>query len=309
MTEIVLQNQNMFRHKSVDGFAQPRRAAVNVSRQPVASINTFRKQSDLLARRLVMEESVVHADPVQPASVIETVLQNEQPIVIKRSHIFKKYALLSLIVLTFVGGMGIFAMTLRTNHQASAQVAAITEQSKTGATSGGQAPAVTPPSEEPVTTNAVVGYKVAADLPRVIRISKIKVEARVMQIDVLADGSLDTPKNTNDAAWYTGSSKPGQPWAMLIDGHASGATKGGVFYNLHKLLVGDGVSIERGDGTIFNYKVVKKEQVDAANVDMGAALSPITAGKSGLNIITCGGTFDQKTQTFDQRVVIYTEQV
>ena len=203
-----------------------------------------------------------------------------------------------------LGGFTVLGLSLHQNHQAAAQVAAIT--AKVQSSSGS---ADTPPSEAPVTANAVNTYKVAANLPRTITIKKVNVNARILSLGVLDSGAMATPKNTNDSGWYNGSSKPGENGAMVILGHVSGATTAGVFGSLKRLVNGDVITVERGDGKVFTYKVVKNEQVPADKVDMAALLVPVTVGKPGLNLITCGGTYDPKNETFDQRVVVYTEQV
>lgn len=112
--------------------------------------------------------------------------------------------------------------------------------------------------ETKVSDDAIAKYKVAADLPRVITIEKLGVKARVLQMNVNSDGSMQSPINIFDAGWYTGSVKPGQPGASIIVGHASGTTLGGVFNKLETLNAGDTISVERGDGKILRYQVVKK---------------------------------------------------
>ena len=115
--------------------------------------------------------------------------------------------------------------------------------------------------ETPITSGDINNYKVAADLPRVIRINKINVEARVLPMGVNDDGSMQSPLNAGDAGWYTGSVLPGQLGAATIVAHASGPTREGLFAYLDELKAGDTVEIERGDGTKVTYSVVKTETV------------------------------------------------
>ncbi len=65
---------------------------------------------------------------------------------------------------------------------------------------------------------------------------------------------------------------------MLIDGHVSSWTAHGVFYGLHTLVAGDTIQIERGDGTVFNYQVVKTVVYPNNGVDMQSAMTPVTPG-------------------------------
>jgi sortase (surface protein transpeptidase) len=161
----------------------------------------------------------------------------------------------------------------------------------------------------PSTTKPVVGafasYTVAANLPRYIFIPRLSVQAIVRPLGLTTNGQLATPDNVYDSGWYTKSSTPGQPGVMVIDGHVSSWTTNGVFYGLKTLQPGDIIQIERGDGATVNYSVVKKQVYAYQQVDMVALLSPIYAGKPGLNLITCTGDVIKGTNDFTERIVIF----
>ena len=212
-------------------------------------------------------------------------------------------ALALMSVMVFAFGVAVSFQSALTNHKNAAKVAALSKQAE-GQGNGSGVPSTNKPS-----SSAVRNYTVAPDLPRYIKIPKLGVNARVMQVGVKSDGSLGTPSNVYDAAWYTGSSKPGQPGAMLIDGHVSSWTTHGVFYGLKRLTAGDIITIQRGDGQIFTYKVVKSQTYSDNNVDMQAAVRPITPGKPGLNLITCTGRVKPGTSEFNQRIIVFAEQI
>jgi sortase (surface protein transpeptidase) len=209
-------------------------------------------------------------------------------------------AVFGLAAVVFVVGMTVSLQTVRTNHDTSAQAAAL---SKRAATASNDLPDTTRPSNQ-----AVSQYVVAPDLPRYLKIPKLGVSARIMQAGVNTAGALDTPKNVYDTAWYTGSAKPGLPGAALIDGHVSSWTTPGVFHDLDKLVSGDQLQITRGDGAVFNYRVVKRQVYNVGQVDMQAALTPITAGKPGLNLISCTGQVIKGTGRYSQRVIVFAAQ-
>lgn len=214
-------------------------------------------------------------------------------------------ALTGMAVVVFVVGLMVSFQSAQTNHQNAAKVAALSKsEDQAGGTAGGSVPSTTKPS-----ASAVSNYVVAPDLPRYIRIPKLGVNARVMQTGVKSDGSLGTPGNVYDTAWYTGSAKPGQPGAMLIDGHVSSWTTHGVFYGLKRLVAGDIITVQRGDGQVFTYKVVKTQVYPDTGVDMQAAVTPITPGKPGLNLITCTGSVKPGTSEFNQRIIVFAEQI
>jgi len=163
--------------------------------------------------------------------------------------------------------------------------------------------------ETKVSDDAIAKYKVAADLPRVITIEKLGVKARVLQMNVNSDGSMQSPINIFDAGWYTGSVKPGQPGASIIVGHASGTTLGGVFNKLESLNAGDTISVERGDGKILRYQVVKKQTVKLSDVDMNSFIRPADGVSEGLNLMTCAGEWIKNSQTRNSRVMIFTKRI
>ena len=163
--------------------------------------------------------------------------------------------------------------------------------------------------ETKVSDDAIAKYKVAADLPRVITIEKLGVKARVLQMNVNSDGSMQSPINIFDAGWYTGSVKPGQLGASIIIGHASGTTSGGVFNKLESLNAGDTISVERGDGKILRYQVIKKQTVKLSDVDMNSFIRPADGVSEGLNLMTCAGEWIKNSQTRNSRVMIFTKRI
>jgi LPXTG-site transpeptidase (sortase) family protein len=219
------------------------------------------------------------------------------------SNIHKKL-LTALAVVLFVAGIGVAVDGFMTNRHVEAQV----EQQSTGGSSDSGAPMVgdVPNEGDKPDVNA---YQVAAALPRKITIPKLSVEARTLKLGTTASGAVAAPSSIYDTGWYQDSAKPGESGAMLVDGHVHGPTKPGVFYELKTLKAGDEILVERGDGKTFTYKVIKTKTYPADSVDMmGAALTPVTAGKPGLNLITCTGELDG-TNHYKDRLVVFAEQL
>jgi len=207
----------------------------------------------------------------------------------------------SLAALVLAVGLAASFQGFQTNKQAAAQVSALAKSTKGDQTA---VPATAKPSSHDIST-----YTVAPDLPRYLKIPKLGVFARVRQVGLTSSGALDTPANVYDSAWYNGSAKPGLSGASVIDGHVSSWNTRGVFYGLKKLQPGDSVQVTRGDGTVITYQVVKTQTYSSNNVDMQAAMTPVTAGRPGLNVITCSGQVIKGTSQFNQRLIVFTEQV
>ncbi len=210
-------------------------------------------------------------------------------------------AILALIVLSgYVG-----ADTWLTNRRVEAQntiPASSEKKSETHQEQEGKDE--TPPAE-----NSLATYRVAAQNPRALYIDKLGVAAKIKPMGVNSDGSMQAPLNVYDAGWYNASAVPSRAGAVMIDGHVSGPTRGGLFVDLGKLAQGDMIVIETGDGTRYNYKVTGKETVDRDKVDMQKFALPYGNATKGANLITCAGKWQEKDQTFNQRTIVYTELV
>lgn len=211
------------------------------------------------------------------------------------------YALVGMAGFVFLLGVVVALNSFKIDRQITATVSA---QTATGPTASGNVNEAKPSSDD------IGAYTVAADMPRYITVPALDVFARIRQAGTDNDGALEAPYNVHDAAWYTDSVKPGSPGgASIIDGHISGPTQRGVFYDLNRLKKGDVIIVERGDGKKISYKVVKVEIHDTEKVDMAKMFLPVIPGKHGLNLISCTGTYNSATNDYEQRVLVFAEAV
>lgn len=173
-------------------------------------------------------------------------------------------------------------------------------------TTGLLPPAEVKASVEQKTPAQKQAYTVPPTHPRQLVISKLGVDANVLPMGA-THGILNAPTSAWDVGWYNESGLPGlDTGALLIDGHVNDALNSpGIFYKLSSLVSGDEIQVERGDGKKIMYSVVSVEQKPLDDVDMIAMLNSITPGKQGLNLITCGGTYNYKTKTYDDRVLVF----
>lgn len=223
------------------------------------------------------------------------------------SKLLKRNTVLySMAAIIFLVGIGVSVQSFLINKQAESQVQALTGSDDEKQDDQNQAAL---PSEKPLgSKDSTASYVVSPDAPRIISIPSIGVEARVLAVGVSATNELQTPKNIYDTAWYSGSSKPGMPGAQFINGHVSGPTKPGVFKNLKQLKAGDKIKIERGDGQVFSYSITGVETLPVEQIDMTKLLVSSESDKPGLNLITCGGKFNTRTNHFEDRTVVYAVQ-
>jgi LPXTG-site transpeptidase (sortase) family protein len=239
---------------------------------------------------------------LSPHSLHQQILDNhstEKPAHNKRP-LHKRHVLLyASAFLVFIVGFGVSLQSVFVNHKVEQQVLAYSTRNQDGDDV---------PSEAQPKQDQTISYTVAPQLPRILRIPSLGVSTRILQMGVDEDNQLKSPGGIFDAGWYTGSSLPGQQGAMLIDGHVSGPTKHGVFYELKTLKQGDSIQLERGDGKQFNYEVRAVKTIAADQVDMAELLQSIDPSLPGLNLITCGGEYNPNTRSYASRTLVYSIQ-
>ncbi len=202
--------------------------------------------------------------------------------------------LISMAAVVFIVGTFASINSFRVDRQLSAAKAITNAVSSTD------------PTEAKPSSDDLEAYSVAPDMPRFISIPKLNVKARILQVGLDKTDTLRAPSNVHDAGWFTGSAKPGSTsGAAVIDGHVSGPTQHGIFYDAKKLTKGDTIEIEKGDGTKVTYRVVSAETKNTTDIDMAQATESVESGKHGLNIISCAGKYNKTTKQYEQRIVVY----
>jgi len=213
----------------------------------------------------------------------------------RRFKVFPHLLVLIAIIVT-LGAGGFIAFS---NMQQADQPAAV------------PAPAKAHVDSTKKTPEQKLSYDVPGNRPKNLIIESLDITANILPMGILADGALDAPKSAWDVGWYNQSALPGSGQdALLIDGHVNDALNTpGVFYNIHTLAPDDTMQIERGDGTIYTYKVTQVEQKPIEQVDMAKMLRSVNPEVEGLNLITCGGEYDHERQTYQDRILVYAVRV
>ena len=161
---------------------------------------------------------------------------------------------------------------------------------------------VVPP---PPAASSSAGIADSSVLPARLLIPRLGVDAPVGYVGLERDGSMATPKDAWSAGWYALGARPGQPGNAVITGHVDYHNVGpAVFWDLHRLAPNDVVLVVTGDGTRLRFVVVATTSYTMAGTPLDRIFGPADA--PNLNLITCGGTFNQNTREYDRRVVVYT---
>lgn len=162
--------------------------------------------------------------------------------------------------------------------------------------------------ESPIDETKRAAYIVAPDMPRIIRIPDLNVEARVLRMGVSAKGNIEAPAGIWDTGWYDGSAKPGETGNAFIDGHISGPTQSAVFERLHTIGSGAKIVIERGDGSVLTYAVRSVTTEDIESIDMRKVLAGPSGSSESLTLMTCGGEY-LGDYTYKSRVTVVADRV
>jgi hypothetical protein len=116
-----------------------------------------------------------------------------------------------------------------------------------------QVPTTAPPTPTP---KAQGDPRLAAlDITRLV-VPKIGINAPIVVLGILPDGTMASPKGPTEVAWYTFSSKPGEVGNVVMAGHLDYINYGAaVFYRLRDLRPGDDLQVVLSDGTQVKYVV------------------------------------------------------
>lgn len=161
-------------------------------------------------------------------------------------------------------------------------------------------PALTPLSSLRINTQLADSYKI----PRRLTIPALGINVPVEQVGLDSDGRMEVPENWNKAGWYTLGPLPGNPGNAVIAGHYDSPTGPALFTHLGKLDVGDEVVVTAVLGSQQRFKVVHKQMFPDDQFPVTTVFG--TTSEKNLNLITCEGAFDQRSENYTHRLVVFT---
>ena len=153
---------------------------------------------------------------------------------------------------------------------------------------------------KPAPTPAPVPTRAPTPIPAFdkVSIASIGLSSQFVSVGLTNTNAVDVHPSL--IGWWNGSAQPGNPGAVFLDGHNPG-----VFSKLPSVKEGAQIILTKASGEIFNYTVVYIEIIQLAGGSMNAALTPYDGASEGLNLMTCVGTYNTKTGTTDQRLIVY----
>lgn len=140
-------------------------------------------------------------------------------------------------------------------------------------------------------------------VPDSVSIPSIGVKSSLEHLEVGADGVLSVPNNYASAGWWTNGPKPGADGAAVIVGHVDSEKGPAVFYKLRSLKQGDKITVHRVDNTEVTFVIDAIRQYSKNTLPTSMVYGPTPT--PSLRLITCGGSFDKKTRSYRDNVVVF----
>jgi hypothetical protein len=137
-----------------------------------------------------------------------------------------------------------------------------------------------------------------------LRIPAIHVDSPLDLLGRQPDGTIAVPASATVAGWYDEGPRPGQPGPAVILGHVDSRKGPGVFFRLVELIPGTLVYVDRADGTSVAFRVQRVSQVPKASFPTDLVYSPTL--EPSLQLVTCGGSFDNHARSYRDNVIAYT---
>jgi hypothetical protein len=164
------------------------------------------------------------------------------------------------------------------------------------------APTVAPRMHSPkVRVTRVRRVRVAA--PARLRIPAIGVDTSLVALALDRAGTLEVPRRFDVAGWWSGGARPGERGPAVIAGHVDSQTGPAVFFGLGRLRRGDGVLVERRDGSLLRFTVRRVERYPKNRFPTARVYGPTR--RPELRLITCSGAFDHLTGHYLDNTVVY----
>lgn len=162
-----------------------------------------------------------------------------------------------------------------------------------------------PPPESAAAGALTTGPLMSTSAPTRVVIPALDVDVPLTGLGQEADGTMQVPTDATTVGWYTKAPTPGALGPAVLAGHVDFKKKPGTFNKLADLKPGDSVNVDREDGSMAMFSVVKVERYAKAKFPTNAVYGAIN--RAGLRLITCGGNFDSTAGHYEDNIVVYAD--
>jgi LPXTG-site transpeptidase (sortase) family protein len=138
-------------------------------------------------------------------------------------------------------------------------------------------------------------------------IPAIGVSTSVGTLGLQPDHEVMVPTSIHTVGWYIDGPSPGQMGSAVILGHVDSYKGKGVFFNLKTLKLGDKITVTSSDGVLMTFKVTTVVQYSKSAFPDRLVYG--SHGTRSLQLVTCGGVFDQATGHYESNIVVFSHLV
>ena len=161
-------------------------------------------------------------------------------------------------------------------------------------------PSTTHPSSAPASRRAPTP---AWSVPMRLSVPNIGINIAVGRLGLNKNGQVMVPATAHTVGWYVHGPTPGQIGSAVILGHVDSYLGPGVFFYLRNLIAGDPIKVTLANGSVVTFRVNRVEQY--SKTAFPDRLVYGSHGTRSLQLVTCGGTFDHATGSYESNIVVF----
>ncbi len=111
------------------------------------------------------------------------------------------------------------------------------------------------------------------------------------------------PTSVSVVGWYVHGPPPGQLGSAVILGHVDAYLGPGIFFRLKDLKAGQIIEVTAADALTLHFRVARVMQF--AKSHFPDQLVYGSHGQRSLQLVTCGGTFNHATGSYESNIVVF----
>ena len=155
-------------------------------------------------------------------------------------------------------------------------------------------------------STSTVSAEMAATQRNMLKITKLKIEAPIVELGLDKDNEIEVPTEDSEVGWYKFGPKPGQVGPAVLVGHKDSIKGSAIFANLNKLQIGDQInlSFDKIDST---FEVTDKQTYSQDSFPTEAVYGAVKF--AALRLITCAGFYDRSVQRYSDNLIVYAKRI
>jgi len=143
----------------------------------------------------------------------------------------------------------------------------------------------------------------ARSVPMWLAVPSIGINIAVGRLGLTPNGQVMVPATAHTVGWYVHGPTPGQLGSSVILGHVDSYLGPGVFFELKRLVAGNRINVTLADGAVVSFRVNRVEQYSKTSFPDRLVYG--SHGTRALQLVTCGGTFDHATGSYESNIVVF----